>query len=249
MSEKIFAGRTALVTGGARGIGRATCEMLAKAGARVAINYAQNEEAAHECLRLVERDASQAMLARADVSRPDEVQRMVDDVTKQLGAIDLLVNNAGIAATVSHDQLTFEAWRRMFEINLDGPFLTTWAVKQSMIERGYGRIVNVSSIAGIELKSRMIHYAVTKAALISFTRNCAEALAPHNVRVNCVAPGLTNTDLAKSANPGLVNEIISITPMGRMAEPEEIASVIRFLLSDESSFVTGQTVAACGGRT
>jgi len=249
MTERIFNGRTALVTGGARGIGRAACQMLAEAGARVAINYMQNDDAARQCLRIVEPHAEKAMIVQADVSRPDEVKRMTDQVESQFGPVDLLVNNAAIAATVPHDQLTFADWKRMHEINVDGPFLTTWAVKDGMIERRFGRIVNVSSIAGIELKSRMIHYAVTKAALISFSRNCAEAFAPYNVRVNCVAPGLTNTDLAKSANPGLINEIISITPMGRMAEPDEIAAVIRFLLSDESSFVTGQTVAVSGGRT
>jgi len=248
-NQRIFAGRTALVTGGARGIGRAACQMLAQCGARLAINYMQNEDAARQCLRLVEPQAEKAMLVRADVSQEDQVRSMFERVTAEMGPVDLLVNNAAIAATVPHDRLTFADWKRMHEINVDGPFLTTWAVKDGMIERGFGRIVNVSSIAGIELKSRMIHYAVSKAALIAFTRNCAEAFAPHNVRVNCVAPGLTNTDLAKSANPGIINEIISITPMGRMAEPEEIAAVIRFLLSDDSSFVTGQTVAVCGGRT
>ena len=249
MSERIFAGRTALVTGGARGIGRAACEMLAAEGARVAVNYMQNEQAAHECLDAIKSTAEKAITVQANVSDEGQVAAMIDRVTRELGPVDLLVNNAGIAKTVPHDQLTFADWKRMLAINLDGPFLTTWAVKDGMIERGFGRIVNVSSIAGIELKSRMIHYAVTKSALISFTRNCSEAFAPHNVRVNCVAPGLTNTDLAKSANPDLIEEIISITPMGRMAEAEEIATVIRFLLSEESSFVTGQTVAVCGGRT
>lgn len=249
MQSRIFAGQTALVTGGARGIGRAISQMLAREGARVAVNYAQNEQAAHECLQLIEDHAEKAIAVQADVSKQEEVQRMVERVESELGPVDLLVNNAGIAKTVPHDQLTFADWKRMMDINVDGCFLTTWAVKDGMIKRNYGRIVNVSSIAGIELKSRMIHYAVSKAAMIALTRNCSEAFAPHNVRVNCVAPGLTNTDLAKSANPGLIKEIIGITPMGRMAAPEEIASVVRFLLSDESSFVTGQTLAACGGRT
>ena len=131
---------------------------------------------------------------------------------------------------------------------MDGPFLTTWAVKDEMIARRYGRIVNISSLAGVVLKKNMIHYATSKAAIISFTRHCAEAFAPNNIRVNCVAPGLTNTDLAQSANPDQVQQLISITPLGRMAEPSEMASVVKFLLSDDSSFVTGQTVVACGGR-
>ena len=136
-----------------------------------------------------------------------------------------------------------------FEVNVDGPFLTTWTVKDEMIKQRYGRIVNVSSLAAIALKKEMIHYATTKAAVIAFTRHCAEAFAPFNVRVNCVAPGLTDTELARSSNPGLVEQIIAVTPMGRMAEPAEIASVVKFLLSEDSGFVTGQTVVACGGRT
>ncbi len=173
---------------------------------------------------------------------------MTAEVRERLGPVDLLVNNAGIASSTPHDDLPFETWKRMFEVNVDGPFLTTWAVKDEMIERRYGRIVNISSLAGIKIKGRMISYATTKSALISFTRHCAEAFAPYNIRVNCVAPGLTNTDLARSANPDMVEHLISITPMKRIGEPEEIASVVKFLLSDDSSFVTGQTVPACGGR-
>ena len=115
------------------------------------------------------------------------------------------MNNAGIANSTSHGDLTFADWKRMFEINVDGPFLTTWAVKDEMIARRFGRIVNISSLAGITIKKDMIHYATTKAAVISFTRHCAVAFAPHNIRVNCVAPGLTNTELAQSANPDLVD--------------------------------------------
>ena len=172
---------------------------------------------------------------------------MVAAVRKKLGPIDLLVNNAGIAGNVDHDQLSFESWKRMFEVNVNGPFLVTWAVKDEMIERRFGRIVNVSSLAGLVRKKDMIHYATTKAAVNSFTRHCAVAFAPYNVRVNCVAPGLTRTDLSMSANAD-VPRLIGLTALGRMADPSEIASVVRFLLSEESSFITGQTVSACGGR-
>ena len=248
MTDNIFAGRTAVVTGGARGIGRAICQMLADNGARVAINFQSNEQAANETRALIKGVAEDVLVAQADVSQADQVEHMMQTVRERLGPVDLLVNNAGIASTVSHSELTFDDWRRMFDVNVDGPFLTTWAVKDEMIERQYGRIVNVSSLAGIKIKSRMIHYATTKSAVISFTRHCAEAFAPHNIRVNCVAPGLTNTELAQTANPDLVSHLISITPMGRIGEPAEIASVVKFLLSDDSSFVTGQTVTACGGR-
>ena len=249
MGERIFEGRTAVVTGGARGIGRAICRMLAENGAQVAINYERNETAAGETLALLEAAGGQAIIVQADIARQDQVERMMSTVRERLGVVDLLVNNAAIAKNTPHGRLTFADWKRMLEVNVDGPFLTTWAVKDDMIKQRYGRIVNVSSLAAIALKKDMIHYATSKAAVIAFTRHCAEAFAPFNVRVNCVAPGLTNTELARSSNPGLVEQIISVTPMGRMAEPSEIASVVKFLLSEDSGFVTGQTVVACGGRT
>jgi NAD(P)-dependent dehydrogenase (short-subunit alcohol dehydrogenase family) len=248
MTERLFQGRAALVTGGARGIGRAICQMLGEQGARVAINYSQNDKAAFETLASIKTLADKVIVVKADVSKPKEVARMTETIREQLGPIDLLINNAGIASREDHSEVNFDNWKRMFEVNVDGPFLTTWAVKDEMIARRYGRIVNVSSLAGLKMKGRMIPYATSKSALISFTRHCAESFAPYNIRVNCVAPGLTNTELAGSTNPGLLEHLISVTPMKRMGEPSEIASVVKFLLSDDSSFITGQTVSACGGR-
>lgn len=249
MSERIFTGRTALVTGGGRGIGRAVCRMLAAEGARVAVNYQRRAEAAEETVRLIEPTAERAISVAADVSNEDAVRRMVETVRRELGPIDLLVNNAGIAESKPHTEISYARWRQMFAVNVDGPFLATWAVKDEMASRRFGRIVNISSLAAVILKPDMIDYATTKAAVIAFTRHCAAALAPHNIRVNCVAPGLTNTDLAQAANPDATERLIAVTPLGRMAEPAEIASVVRFLLSEESSFVTGQTIVACGGRS
>ncbi len=244
-----FEKRTALVTGGSRGIGRSTCIMLAASGARVAINFANNKDAANETLRMVKELGAEGMIIRADVSSEKDVNNMVKNVSAELGPIDLLVNNAGIAVSQSHLAISFADWKRMFEVNVDGVFLTTWAVKNQMIDQGYGRIVNVASLAGIILKKEMIHYATAKASVISFTRHCSEAFAPHNIRVNCVAPGLTDTDIAQSANPDSINQLINSTPLGRMAVPGEIANVIHFLLSEDASFVTGQTIVACGGRS
>ena len=249
MQSAEFEGRTALVTGGSRGIGRSTCVMLAERGARVAINYTNNEEAAKATLGMVEEAGAEGMIVRADVSSETDVNRMVAEVRAGLGPVDLLVNNAGIAANQSHSEITFADWKRMFEVNVDGVFLATWAVKDEMIARRYGRIVNVASLAGVILKKDMIHYATTKASVISITRHCAAAFAPHNVRVNCVAPGLTDTDMAGTGNPGVLDQLVASTTLGRMAVPGEMASVIRFLLSEDASFVTGQTVVACGGRS
>ena len=244
----LFENRTALVTGGARGIGRAICTMLAEQGARVAINYQRNTAAAEETYRTVQASSPQSMLVQADVSDPVEVERMVREVRAKRGPIDLRVNNAGIVESLQHGELTFTKWKKMFSVNVDGPFLVTWAVKDEMLAQQFGRIVNISSLAGVVKKPDLIHYATTKAAVIAFTRHCSDAFAPH-VRVNCVAPGLTNTDMAYAANPAVVDKIIAATPLGRMADPKEIAAVVQFLLSEASSFVTGQTIVACGGRT
>jgi 3-oxoacyl-[acyl-carrier protein] reductase len=248
MTERIFQGRTALVTGGSRGIGRAIALMLATNGARVAVNYERNEKAAHDALRLIREVGGRGIAVQADIAKAADVERMLAQVRTEIGPIDFLVNNAGIADTVPHEQLTFAHWKRTFEVNVDGVFLTTWGVKDEMIARRFGRIVNISSLAGLIKKKDMIHYATSKAAVIAFTRHCAEAFAPYNVRVNCLAPGLTETELSRAANPGLIQQLIAITPLGRMAQPEEMASVVKFLLSEESSFITGQTICACGGR-
>lgn len=240
-------GRTALVTGGSRGIGRSICRALARDGARVAINYQNNESAALETVDLLGTGAERSIIVRADVSRERDVSRMVDRVRTELGPIDLLVNNAGIAESVDHSKITFESWKRMFEVNVDGPFLTTWAVKDEMIARRFGRIVNISSLSGLIRKKEQIHYGSTKAAVNSFTKHCAQAFAPFNVRVNCVAPGLTRTELSMSANADIPS-LIAQTDMGRMAQPSEIAEVVVFLLSERSSFISGQTLSVCGGR-
>src|SRR5215469_18476989 len=142
MNDRPLAGRTALVTGGAKGIGRACCLRLAQAGAAVAINYLTSEQAASETIDLVERAGTRACLVRADVGSPEQVARMVDEVTRALGEIDLLVNNAGVFHYASHEQTTLDIWRQTLDVNLTGAYLVTWAVKQGMIERGFGRIVN-----------------------------------------------------------------------------------------------------------
>ena len=245
MSERIFEGRVAVVTGGSRGIGRAICQMLADGGARVAINFERNQPAARKTLELI---AGQGILAQANLTEEAQVNAMIARVRQQIGAIDFLVNNAGIYSQLPHEQLKFADWKRMLEVNLDGVFLTTWAVKDEMIARRFGRIVNISSIAGLVMKKNMIHYATSKAAVIAFTRSCSEAFAPHNVRVNCLAPGLIDTEMARSADPKLLEQLVAVTPMGRMGTAEEMASVVRFLFSEDSSFMTGQTLVACGGR-
>ena len=247
MSTREFEGRTALVTGGSRGIGRATCVALAAHGARVAVNYVSDAQAAEETVAEVESLGARAMTVAADVSDPEDVDAMVEKVEDTLGAVDLLVTSAGIAIAEAHTDMRFETWSRMMSINVDGTYLPVMAVKDGMIERGYGRIVCIASIAGLAARGRMIGYSTSKAAVIAFARSCAAAFGPH-VRVNSVAPGLIDTDMGRSMGPEAMERLAEEAFLGRTGRAEEIAETVLFLLSERSSFTTGQTLVADGGR-
>jgi 3-oxoacyl-[acyl-carrier protein] reductase len=248
MAEREFAGRVALVTGGARGIGRACCEALAAAGADVAINYRTSEAAARETLARVRAAGARGCAVRADVSSPAEVQRLIAEVTAQLGPVDLLVNNAGVFDQASHADTTLEIWQRALDNNLTSAYLVTWAVKDSMIERGFGRIVNVASVAGLRPRPLSIAYSVSKAGLIGLTRSLAEGVAGANLRVNAIAPGLIDTEILSDVPQVQLDAIIAATPMQRIGTPAEMAQVVMFLLSERSSYMTGQTLVSSGGR-
>lgn len=248
MNDRPLAGRTALVTGGAKGIGRACCLKLAEAGADVAINYLTSEGPARETAEEVRRAGVRAHLVPADVSSPEQVATMVQDVADVLGPVDLLVNNAGVFHFLPHQETTLEVWRQTIEVNLTGSYLVTWAVKQIMIERGFGRIVNIASIAGLRARPMSIAYAVSKAGMIGLTKSLAEALAPHNIRVNAVAPGLIDTEILSVVSQKQIESIVQSTPLGRIGHGEDVADAALFLLSEQSSFMTGQTLVVCGGR-
>lgn len=247
-SDQCFADRTALVTGGSRGIGRACSLRLARAGARVAVNYCANESAAVETVRLIEAAGGVALPVKADVSSAADVERMVAEISSRLGPVDLLVNNAGVFHYVSHAETTPAIWQRTLDVNLTGAFLVTWAVKDSMIARRFGRIVNMSSISALDPRPMSIAYAASKAGLVGLTKSVAGALAPHGIRVNCIAPGLIETEILDGVEQATLDRLIAATPLGRIGSPEEIAAMAFFLLSDESSFTTGQTLIASGGR-
>lgn len=248
MNDSSPTGKTALVTGGGRGIGRACSLRLAGAGARVAVNYCQRPDAADQTVADITAAGGDACAVQADVSRADEVKRMIDDVANRYGPVDVLVNNAGIFERQTHETLSLAGWERTLAVNLTGTFLMTWAVKDSMIERNFGRIVNLTSIAGLRARPLAIDYAVSKAGVISFTKSIAEALAEYNIRVNAVAPGLIDTEIIADVAKETLDEIIATSPIPRFGRPEEIAELVFFLVSDESSFTTGQTFVASGGR-
>lgn len=247
MTARTFEGRVALVTGGSRGIGRAICLALAGEGALVAINYAVNEDAAHSLVEELGVAGSDAMAVRADVSRPEDVHRMVEEVERTLGSVEHLVTSAGVAAVQDHREMTYEGWRRLMAVNVDGTYLPVMAVKDTMIELGYGRIVCLASIAGLRPRPQMIAYGTSKAAVVAFVRNCAPAFAP-GIRVNAVAPGLIETDMAADMEEALRQSMIAETALERIGRPEDIADAVSFLLSDRSDFMTGQTLVVDGGR-
>jgi 3-oxoacyl-[acyl-carrier protein] reductase len=237
-----------LVTGGSRGIGRAAALRLASEGADVAISYCSRVEAAEQTSQEIQALGRRCIHVQCDVAQPEQVDRMVQQTREQLGPIDLLAHCGAISTVTDHRGLTFELWRETIDVNLHGAFLVTYAVKDEMIERGFGRIVHISSIAALAPRKLQIHYSAAKAGVIAMTRCCAEAFAEHNVRVNCIAPGLIDTEMAYTLSPEKHAEIIAGTPMHRLGTADEIANVIRFLLSEESSFMTGQTIVASGGR-
>jgi 3-oxoacyl-[acyl-carrier protein] reductase len=243
-----FTGRVALVTGGSRGIGRAIALQLAREGADVAISYASRPDPAHETLGQIEALGRRAIAVSCDVARQEQIDGLVARTRDALGPIDLLVHCGAISNTCHHDELTFERWQEMIDVNLHGAFRVLYAVKDEMVRRRFGRIVTLASVAALRPRARQIHYSAAKAGVIALTRCLAEALAPHNVRINGLAPGLIDTEMARVLTPAQMQTVVDQTPIGRLGTPEEVAEVACFLLSERARFMVGQTVSVCGGR-
>lgn len=242
-----FKGKTALVTGGSRGIGRATSVALAQEGARIAINYVSKLDAAEETLAQVQAVGGEGMIVKADVSKQEEVVSMISQIEGKFGCVDLLITSAGTITMEHHTEMKLESWRKLMAVNVDGVYFSIMAVKDKMIERGYGRIVTLSSIAGLLPRPTIITYGTSKAAVVALTRNFAAALGPE-VRVNCVAPGLVDTDMTANLPDETRESMINEAMLKRSGKPDDIADTILFLLSDRSSFITGQTLMVDGGR-
>lgn len=249
-TEQEFDGRVALVTGGSRGIGRAICLRLAKAGAWVAINHSSSAQAANDTLAMIRSAGGDGGVYQADVSSYDDVDTMFSAIEDQRGPVELLVANAGIASYQDDRNLPIDLWRKILSVNLDGTFHCVWRAKASMLERQYGRIVCISSINGIAPSTirpdRLIAYGTSKSAVIGFARNCAVAFGPE-IRVNCVAPGLIDTEMTQGMSDDMRQRIISATPARRVGVPADVAELTYFLLSDVAGFITGQTYLTSGG--
>jgi 3-oxoacyl-[acyl-carrier protein] reductase len=238
-------GQTAIVTGAATGIGEAIARRLARAGATVAVADIDVEGAA----RVAESLGGQCFPLQIDITQGDSVRRNVDEVLARSGCIDILVNNAGIAGRAAPLwEQTEEDWRQIIAINLDGVFHCCRAVIPHMRQRGYGRIVNIASIAGKEGNPNMTGYSATKAAVIAFTKSLGKEVATEGICVNAVAPAVVRTRILDQLTPAQVQYMTERIPMKRPGTPEEVAAVVHFLASPDSSFVTAQCYDASGGR-
>jgi 3-oxoacyl-[acyl-carrier protein] reductase len=241
-------GKSALVTGGSRGIGRACCLMLARAGARVAVNYRAERASAESVVEEIESSGGEGFCLSADVSRPEEAEMMVDETFHRFGSLDILVNNAGIWKGSPIEEMSDGEWSETLAINLTGTFLVTRTTVPYMIEARSGRIINISSTAGQRGEAFHSHYAATKGAIISWTKSLAVELSPHGILVNCVAPGWVVTDMTQEALLGQDRDsILAQIPLGRAARPEEVAGAVVFLASDLASFIQGEVLNVNGG--
>ena len=241
-------GKSALVTGGSRGIGRACCELLSRAGASVAVNYKLERPRAELLVSRIEEQGGTAFALAADVARRDEAEMLVDETVSRFGGLDILVNNAGIWRGSPVEELSDGEWSEMIGVNLTGSFQVIRAAVPYLKQRGGGRIINISSTAGQRGEALHSHYAATKGAIIALTKSLGAELAASGVTVNCVAPGWVETDMTHDALTGDGKDaIVGAIPLGRIGRPEEIAGAVLFLASDLAAFVTGEIVNVNGG--
>lgn len=239
--------KVALITGSSRGIGRAEAIKLAHDGYAVCINCVEREDKAQEAVEQLVNGGCEAMWYKADVADAAAVKQMVTEVEKTLGAVTLLVNNAGIAKQCLFQDMTENYWKRILDVNLNGAFNTIQAVLPHMLHEHSGCIINTSSIWGQHGASCEVAYSATKHAIIGLTRSLAQELAPTNIRVNCVAPGVIDTDMVQVLGTETLAALAEDTPVGRLGRPEDIAAVVSFLASDAASFITGQVITSDGG--
>lgn len=243
----LLTGKTAIVTGGSRGIGRAVSLAFAHEGANVVVVYAGNTAAAAETLQMIETEPGKAVSIQCDVSDGAAVDAMVKQAKDMFGSIDILVNNAGITRDNLIMRMKEEDWKQVLDTNLTGVYHCTKAVSKIMMKQRQGSIVNLTSVVGITGNAGQANYAAAKAGVIGFTKSIAKELASRNIRANAVAPGCIDTDMTAVLNDSVKEDMIKTIPLGRVAEPEEVAKAALFLASDCASYITGQVLQVDGG--
>jgi 3-oxoacyl-[acyl-carrier protein] reductase len=237
-------GRVALVTGGSRGIGRAVCLELARAGHYLVVNFKKREEEAQATLERLQAEGGRGEILRLDVADREACFARLEALQDRLGPVLTLVNNAGVTADGLFPMMSADAWDRVVRTSLDGFFNVTRPLLKGMMKRRRGAIVNVASVSGLVANRGQVNYSAAKAGLIGATRSLAAEVARLGIRVNAVAPGLIETDMTRDVPRDQIKQLI---PMNRFGQPEEVARVIRFLCSDDASYVTGQVVGVTGG--
>lgn len=240
-------GKTALVTGGSRGIGRAIALKLAKEGANVAVNYAGSAALANEVVEEIKQLGKDAIAIQCDVSNGESVANMIKETIDYFGSLDILVNNAGITRDNLLMRMKEAEWDDVINTNLKGVFHCTKAVTRQMMKQRKGRIINITSIVGVTGNPGQANYVAAKAGVIGLTKTTAKELAARNITVNAVAPGFITTDMTDKLPEDVKNAMLSQIPLAKFGEPDDIANAVVFLASDESNYITGQTIHIDGG--
>ena len=242
-----FLGKTAIVTGGSRGIGRAVCLELAKGGANVVLCYAGNEAAAQETVQACEALGAKALAVRCNVADADEVQNLVNTAMDTFGAVHILVNNAGITKDGLLLRMSEADYDAVLDTNLKGVFLCMKAVAKPMTRQRYGRIVSLSSVVGLRGNAGQLNYAASKAGVIGLTKSMAKELATRGITANAVAPGFIETDMTAAMTDAAKAATLAAIPAARLGKAEEVAKAIAFLASDDAAYITGQVLSVDGG--
>ncbi|OLO40859.1 beta-ketoacyl-ACP reductase [Alkalihalophilus pseudofirmus] len=240
-------GKVALVTGASRGIGKAIALELAQNGAKVAVNYAGSKEKAEAVVNEITENGGEAFAIQADVAISEDVQAMIKEVISTYGSLDILVNNAGITRDTLVMRMKDEDWDAVINTNLKGVFNCAKAVTRQMMKQRSGRIINISSVVGVLGNAGQANYVAAKAGVIGLTKSLARELANRNITVNAVAPGFIETDMTDQLTDDIKASMLNQIPLAKLGQPQEIARVVRFLASEDSSYMTGQTLHVDGG--
>ena len=238
---------TVLITGASRGIGRETALIFSRLGYNVIINYNKSKEKAYELEKIITDKGGKAFAVKADVSKKAEVDDMMDEIKNRFGGVDVLINNAAVAEQKMFCDITEYDWDRMFDINVKGCYNCIQAILPHMVHEKWGRIINISSIWGITGASCEVHYSASKAAVIGLTKALAKELGPSGITVNCVAPGVIDTDMNSALTEDIIKELKEETPLGKIGSPSDIAEIIAFLAGEKARFITGQVISPNGG--
>ncbi len=239
-------GAVAIVTGASRGLGRAIAEELGSGGAKVVVNYSSSKKPAEELAEQITQNGGEAVAIQADVSDPEQAQRLVDETVENFGRIDILVNNAGINIDRTLKKLSVEDWNKVIQVDLNSCYYTVHAALPHMMEQEGGKIVNMSSFVGEAGNIGQANYAAAKAGMLGFTKTAALELAQYNITVNAICPGFIETDMVQSIPEDAREKILKTVPLRRFGEPREVARAVRFIVED-GDYMTGQTLDINGG--